>query len=132
MLDDLLILAVVIGLAYWSGFRVGQMVTLHRIISRLLEGDPELDQAIARARKDLAQSPPADVSSQSARQIRVEREGDQLYLYDRNSGQFLAQGSSLEQALNRVGEQFPNQFFTGHLTADDVKKLGIDREQFNQ
>lgn len=63
---------------------------------------------------------------QNSIKIKVERQGDQLYVYNSDSGEFMAQGTdipSLDQALTA---RFPGRKFKVH--AENLEELGVKHE----
>jgi hypothetical protein len=57
--------------------------------------------------------------------LRVERHGDAIYLYREDTNEFLAQGATLQEALDLVEKRFPNEQFKGLLSKEQVDELGI-------
>jgi hypothetical protein len=52
----------------------------------------------------------------------IERVGDQLYAYAKETGQFLGQGPNFDAVAETVGKRFPGQKFFGTISADDPAK----------
>lgn len=57
--------------------------------------------------------------------LKIEKIEGQLYLYDKETNDFLAQGTTLEDALEKVQKRFPGKRFQGLLSKEDADSLGI-------
>ena len=115
---DILLLALV----FWAGYNWGKRVAVMRIIASIAEDPEHLGQALDQFRairndNSLEDNPEVDLI--------VERHGDEIYLYDLANNEFLAQGSSLQEALDRLAERFPDRRYSGHLTQEQADTLGI-------
>lgn len=53
----------------------------------------------------------ADDDEADTIEILVEKHGDQLYVYRKDSGEFLAQGQDKDTVVNRIAERFSNVRF---------------------
>jgi hypothetical protein len=59
---------------------------------------------------------------EDAHPMNVERVGDVLYAYDKDTGQFLAQATNLNNLLEAVHTRFPDKKFFGTISANDPAK----------
>jgi hypothetical protein len=50
----------------------------------------------------------------------VEQVGDSVFLYAEDTGEFLAQGTTLDMALDTVKLRFPNEDFHGHVDTEQA------------
>lgn len=123
-MDQWIFDAVVQALAIWIAYKWGQHVAAMRITRMLIDNDPALNNAVERARRDLKAIDAQD-KDQSAEELRVERHGDQLYVYTKINDEFLAQGSTLEECLDRIGKRFPDRNFRGLLSKEQADALGV-------
>jgi len=105
------------------GFALGWILQARRMISKLL-ANPDRSIEIIKKCKQL-QDKDTEAEEQSARSIRVERHGDAIYLYAKDTEEFLAQGSTLQEALAVVEKRFPDQNFRGLLSKEEAATLGI-------
>lgn len=58
--------------------------------------------------------------------IEVERDGDQFFIYNKETGEFLAQGTNHEEVTAVLGERFPSQRFTA--TPQNLKDVGYNHD----
>jgi hypothetical protein len=108
-------------LVFWAGYVWGKHVTVMRMLDNIINNPDNL----ARAIKDIKAIQEDKEDSQEEGQLVVERHDDQIYLYDKENHEFLAQGSSLQEALDHVDKRFPNRKYQGHLTKEQADALGI-------
>jgi len=57
----------------------------------------------------------------------VEKENNQYYLYSKIDNQFLIQSPTLESALAKLEQQFPNKYFRGLVPADKAIEWGLSK-----
>lgn len=55
-------------------------------------------------------------------ELSIERVGNTLYAYVKDTGQFIAQGPSLEELLNSAQDRFPDRKFFGKIDKDNPAK----------
>lgn len=106
-------------LGFWAGWR------WHRIRWEMhVLKNP---QAVRRAldRLEELKSQVEQAASDQPEEIRVERVGTQIYLYQKHTDEFLAQGPDLESALAVVEQRFPNRSFRGLIDREQAEALGI-------
>jgi hypothetical protein len=58
--------------------------------------------------------------------IEVQREGDQFFIYNKETGEFLAQGINHEEISTVLGERFPSKRFTA--TPQNLKDVGYKHD----
>lgn len=58
--------------------------------------------------------------------IEVHREGDQFYIYNKVTGEFLAQGTNHEEVSAVLGERFPSNRFTA--MPENLKEVGYKHD----
>lgn len=124
-MEQILIDAAIQALALWAAYKWGQHVMALRITRMLIDDDPKLQATIERARKEIQRS--EEASREKPEDLAVERHGDQLYVYTKTDNEFLAQGSTLEEALDRIAERFPERNFRGLLSKEQADTLGISK-----
>ena len=120
-MDALLFDLLFIALVFWAGYTWGKWTAVRRIIENIVN-DPE---HLGRALDDFRNVRNDAKDSNTARTVRVERHGDQLYLYDAKDNEFLAQGPTLAAALTAVNLRYPDRKYTGELTREGADELGI-------
>lgn len=122
-MDDLIFDLVLFGLIFWAGYLWGKHMAVMRMLASIVENPEHLGRALDKLRAHQAQAEtPAD-------QLLVERVDDQIYIYDLEREEFLAQGATLEQALDRVAQRFPDRRYSGHLTREQADALAIKPKQ---
>lgn len=115
---EILFLAFVFGLGFFAGWLRASKSILDRMLSK-----PDEMVALLNKYKD-AKDEVKSVEV-SAREIEVHNEKGAFYLYAKDNGQFLGQGSSIEDALESVRKRFPGQNFAGHIPAEEAKAMGL-------
>lgn len=109
-------------ISFICGIIVGWIWHARMLFSRILS-DP--DKMITLLEKYKSSKPKEDQIKAVSRPMRVERHGNTIYLYANDTEEFLAQGSSLQEALEVVEKRFPDQNFKGHLSKEEADNLGI-------
>lgn len=64
----------------------------------------------------------------STRPVKVEKHGEQFYLFADDNGEFLAQGRTVEEALDIIAKRFPDQNFRGLIPKEDAEKMGLSKQ----
>ena len=118
-MDDLIIDTVLLALTFWAGYIWGQHKAIMRILASIARDPEHLGRALDVFRAERAE----EVTGEDANELIVERHGDEIYIYDQR--EFLAQGTTLEQALDRVAKRFPDRNYKGKLSEEQAEALGI-------
>lgn len=58
--------------------------------------------------------------------IEVRREGDQFYIYNKTTGEFLAQGTNHDEVTAVLGDRFPAKRFTA--MPENLKEVGYKHD----
>lgn len=114
-MEDLLIDLFVVILAFWLGWKLRGFWMVIGLAAR-----PELLAQVARRAQRIAD----DQTDATSRSIRMEQVGEHVFLYAEDTGEFLAQGTTLALALDTVKLRFPNQDFHGHIDSQQATALG--------
>ena len=61
--------------------------------------------------------------------LRVDRVGPEIFLYEEATGEFLAQAPTLQVALERVAQRYPDRNFRGLLTREQAQQYGVTVDQ---
>lgn len=104
------------------GIWIGWNLNAWRIMRRLTENPDDIIKSLEKVKalkKELEQE------QSSIREIRIERYGSILYLFAKDTNEFLAQGPTLQSALEIVEKRFPDQSFNGLLSKEEADRLGI-------
>ncbi len=124
-MDDIIWTLVGNLIIFWCGYKLGQHKTAYKITKMLINRDPALERQIERARTELARLDALESETAIVEELEVERHGEQIYVYGKQDREFLAQGSSLQEALARIEQRFPGRKFKGHLSKDQADALGV-------
>jgi len=116
LLIDLLLFAIVFG----AGVVWGKKITVMRIAQNIADNPDNMANVLNKLKASRLEE-----DDEIELDILVERHEDQIYLYDSLDNEFLAQGSSLQEAIDRVGKRFPDRKYRGHLTREQADVLGI-------
>lgn len=110
---------------FYCGYKLGQQATAIKITKMLVDRDPKLERMVERAREAIAQIDANDAAEHSTEELTVERHGNQIYIFTKKDGQFLAQGQTLQECLDVIKQRFPDRNFQGLLTREQADQLGI-------
>lgn len=111
---------------FWMGYKLGQHITAVKVTKMLIDNDPNIQRMVERARAELKKLDlQQEIKQAGGEPLRVERHADQIYLFQKDSNEFLAQGTSLQEALERVEQRFPDRVFKGNISKEEADKLGI-------
>jgi hypothetical protein len=124
-MDTWIIWLVGCSIAFWLGQFVGkQQATISML--RALAKDPESFMRMADQIKKIeeaeTESDLASIDVNLGTEMSIERVGDQLYAYAKDTGEFLAQASNLDKLLETVKNRFPDQKFFGTINQDNTAK----------
>ncbi len=64
-----------------------------------------------------------DEEEVSAILIKVEKVGDQIYFWDRDTGNFIIQGRDMNEIVEKCGKYFPERYFC--IEQEDVEKYNL-------
>jgi hypothetical protein len=108
------------------GFALGWIRSANYLLNKIAENP---DGIINVLKKYKEESKLETLKVEESRSVKVEKVGNQLYLYDEKTDDFLAQGSTLEEALEQIEKRFPGKKYHGNLSKDQVASLGISVKQ---
>jgi hypothetical protein len=117
------------AVAYWVGQAVGKHVATVNVMLALAK-DPDsikkLSESLRKVHEAETQEELDDaaklVTNNTGTEMTIERVGDQLYAYAKDTGQFLAQATNLASLTEAVDKRFPGQKFFGTISKDDPAK----------
>lgn len=100
---------IILALIWLAGYFWGRF-TVHRDMATRLYEDPDHFHKIAELSKKIRAS--AEITGQvEAQELRVETNGDQLYLYTADTNEFFGQGQSVEEIIERVQKFKPGTYY---------------------
>jgi hypothetical protein len=111
---------IIMGACIWVGWHLRGIMLIRNIL-RNPDGMIKLINEV----KAIDERDDGDKDKQGARRIRVEKHGEELYLFAEDNDEFLAQGPTLEVALERIEKRFPGDSFRGIIAKEDAEKWGI-------
>ena len=113
-------------LIFLSGFIVGWFLHARSMLTRITQ-DP--DKIIALLEKyKLAKIEMEQDESTVTTELRVEKIGNQFYLFTKDTNEFLAQGLSLDDALESIKQRYPDRNFKGSIPKEDAEKMGLSKQ----
>jgi hypothetical protein len=107
-------------LLWFSGFLIGYWFANYRLIARLLSNPDGVIKLLEKYKREDSAGESTDFNP-----LRVERHADVIYLFNDKTNEFLAQGTTLQEALDLVNKRFPDMNFKGHLSKEQVDALDI-------
>jgi len=111
-------------LIFILGVWVGWNVNAWRIMRKLIEHPEQVIKTLEKL-KEIKKEVEQEDNPACGREMRVERHGEQLYLFAKDNNEFLAQGTTLQEAIANVEKRFPDQNFKGLLSKEEADSLGI-------
>jgi hypothetical protein len=114
-------------LIFLAGYFLGWLRASKHMLDRMLEKPDTVMQLLEKykAAKEEAEDEPTLLD---VREIDVQKENNAFYLYAKDNGEFLGQGTTLDQALEVVKARFPGQNFTGHIPAEQAEAMGLSKQ----
>jgi hypothetical protein len=103
---------------FWLAFKIGQTRGRLEVLKEIIVRPDEINRIVKKFNKEEQQE------SRGEETMEVERHGDQIYVYTK-TGEFLAQGLTLQECLDRIESRFPDRKFRGHLSKEQADSLGV-------
>lgn len=116
-----------IFLIFVFGYAAGWFRASKHMLDRMLE-KPDLMMQLLTKYKEAKEEADSEPVLSDVREIEVQKENGAFYLYAKDNGEFLGQGTTLDQALEVVADRFPGQNFTGHVDIEEAKALGLSKQ----
>lgn len=108
-------------MAFVFGYIAGWLGHAKGMLARLLEDPDSMIKILDEYKKNM----PSAQTDSSVREVEVEQEKGMFLLYAKDNGQFLAQGPTLDAALEAARNRFPGQEFQGVISAEEAKRMGL-------
>lgn len=115
-MDDLTFLFLI----FVSGVVVGWMWHAKMVFRKIVENPDKMIKMLQSVK-----SIKLDNLDEETFELKVERHDNVIYLFRNDTNEFLAQGATLQEALDLVGKRFPDMNFKGHLSKEQADKLDI-------
>ena len=117
---------IILGLVFGLGYFVGWMNHAKQLLKRLTDNPDEMIRILNEYKKETANlQSVVKEDTGTAREIEVEQVNGIFYLYAKDNGEFLAQASTLDEALKIVERRYPNQTFQGIISSEEAKRMGL-------
>lgn len=117
---------IVLGLTFALGYFVGWMNHAKQLLQRLTDNPDEMIRILNEYKKETNKiKETVKEDSTPVREVEVEKINDMFYLYAKDNGQFLAQATTLDEALKIIEKRYPNQTFQGIISSDEAKRMGL-------
>ena len=119
---EIILLVVVAIVAFVVGWQLRGIVILARLAS-----NPEAMIKTLQKIKEINDAPDEEslkhiVEHNDATELAIERVGNHLYAYAKETNQFIAQGSNLKDLLETAHKRFPGKVFFGNIPDGDSAK----------
>lgn len=107
---------IIAGIAFAAGWNMRAIAILHNLAKnpehfiKMLEQIKKINEKVE------------DGIPESAVALEIERVGDTLYAYSKETNQFMGQAPDLKSLLETVHKRFPGQVFFGEIPKDNPAK----------
>ena len=102
------------------GFFIGRAYYAYKL-SEMLKTDPE---QMINLLKEI-QTRQKEQKNNDVREMTIEKENDVFYFYDKDTHEFLSQGNTIDQALEKLIERYPGVDFISYVQEDDANRMGL-------
>jgi len=115
-----------IFLIFVVGYAAGWFRASKYMLDRMLEKPDAVMELLKKYKAAKDEVDAEDVGTALVvREIEIQKENSAFYLYAKDNGEFLGQGTTLDQALEVVKQRFPEQNFAGHIPKEEAKQMGL-------
>lgn len=114
-MGDLIVYIVIAAVALWIGWHVRGIVFM-----AVLSEDPDRIMNILKQIKAINVEERKEESDDT--ELFIERVGNTLYAYIKDTNQFVAQGNDLTDVLDTAHKRFPTRKFFGKIGSDNPAK----------
>jgi hypothetical protein len=115
---DFIIYIVIAVVAFFFGWHARGIIMLAN-----LSGDPDkIIKMLEEIKRINADEAAGIVRDDTGTELFIERVGNSLYAYIKDTNQFVAQGSDLASVLDTAHKRFPTQKFFGTISKDNPAK----------
>ena len=107
------------------GLIIGWLLNARTVARKILNDPDKMIRLIENYKQSSTNLKELEQAQTDSTSLRVEKHNDTIYLFRDDTNEFLAQGTTLQEALDLVNKRFPNKNFKGHLSKEQVDELGI-------
>jgi hypothetical protein len=115
---DFIIYAVICLLAFIFGWHARGIIFL----ANLSVNPDKIIKMLEEIKRINAEEAAGIVRDESGTELFIERVGNMLYAYSKDTNQFVAQGTDLKSVLETAHKRFPTQKFFGTISKDNIAK----------
>lgn len=105
-MEHLLLFLIVFAMGYAAGYAVSWISHIKRVLQYHQEAEKVVDEA-------------------AFTEITIEQHNDAYFIYIKETGKFLAQGSTLNDALETIRNLYPDESFKGTMSEKDAKQAKL-------
>lgn len=102
-MQDYLFTFIIFVIAFWLGWRVRTAIVLHH-----LKEDPDKMIGILNKIKEINEG--EAIIEQVKGDVKIEHHHGHVYLFEKETDKFLAQGSTIAEAIEIMDKRFPGRF----------------------
>ena len=95
-----------------------------KLLLMIMTADPS---HMIRLLENLKKLDELDDNDKELVEVEIERVDNTYFIYSKTSKEFLAQGTSVEEALDSVHSRYPNQTFKGIIPKDKAEEWGLSK-----
>ena len=115
---DFISTLVIVAVAMWAGWHLRGITLLARFSS-----DPQhFINILQQIKKINEQEASEKTVDQNGTELAIERHGDMMYAFVKDTNQFIAQGANLQAVLDEAKKRYPNRKFFGNISKDNPAK----------
>lgn len=118
MFEDVIIIFCTHVFAFWLGYKWGIHSAVIRLITNYMNNPKDIQHAFKQL-GDLKEDSEEVVSDEI--EIEAHVEGRQVYLWRKDTNQFLAQGNSIDEAIVAISQQHQGQYRIDKETVDKIR-----------
>lgn len=111
-------LIIIAGVAFWAGWFFRGIV----LLARFSDNPQHFIDILERIKKVNEDMKRETVEDTTGTELSIERHGDVLYAFVKDTNQFIAQGNDLTSVLNEANKRYPNRRFFGNISKDNPAK----------
>lgn len=104
-MPDYIFTVIIILAAFWLGWRVRTAIIMYH-----LSEDPDKMIKILNQIKAINQRADSKVETKHNGDVKIEHHHGHVYLFERDTDRFLAQGETIADAIKIMDKRFPGQF----------------------
>jgi hypothetical protein len=111
---DIDITLIIVGFAcFIIGVIIGEIRQAHRFIAKVSKDPDSMIALLTQLKAELARLKTLDENNlpEDAIEVRIEQVNDDVYAYNKATGEFLSQAQNLHQAMTLAAARFPGKKF---------------------